>query len=303
MTNLLTHALQLASCGLHVFSVSPTGRPWPNCAQCANEHPPGLEPSLYEECLCRRCHAHYASSRASNYLSGEDWTDGLLAVRTGAVSGVVVLDFDMHDGGGNGFESLRKMKAQDLLPATWTVHTGGGGLHLYYRHPGAGITVPNSVGRLGQGVDVRGDGGWVIAPPSQKEAARRAYSWHMERAPWEFPLAELPPLVLGQMRPKQESLPRVQLRSNEALLAQFEESLERLRWTGTGGRNAALYQAACRAGEAIVGAGLRTADAMDKLTAAAAECGLRSHESRNTINSGLRRGARDYQTAEKAVSA
>lgn len=84
-----------------------------------------------------------------------------IGVRTGRESGLVVLDVDGDDGA----ESLRRLEsANDRLPETWSVVTPRGGAHYYFAHPGGEIR--NSAGLLGTGLDVRGDGGYVIAPPS-----------------------------------------------------------------------------------------------------------------------------------------
>ncbi len=74
------------------------------------------------------------------------------------------------------------------LPATRKVQTGGGGTHFYFKHPGGHI--PNSSGQIGPGVDIRGDGGYVLAPPSvtdgpyqtlHGDAAIEAPAWLLER--------------------------------------------------------------------------------------------------------------------------
>jgi hypothetical protein len=67
--------------------------------------------------------------------------------------GLIVVDVDLAKGA----------EIPDWLPATYTVRTQSGGLHLYYR---VEDVVPNSAGRLGEAVDVRGDGGYVVAPPT-----------------------------------------------------------------------------------------------------------------------------------------
>ena len=68
-------------------------------------------------------------------------------------------------------------------PKTARIATGGGGVHLYFRYPSpqelwaAGVytrEVRNSQGLLGDGLDVRGEGGYVVAPPS---STTRAYRW------------------------------------------------------------------------------------------------------------------------------
>lgn len=67
--------------------------------------------------------------------------------------------------GDEGEASLRRLEAEhEELPLTVTVLTGGGGRHLYFLYPGQ--LVPNSAGKLGEGLDIRGDGGYVVVPPS-----------------------------------------------------------------------------------------------------------------------------------------
>jgi len=79
-------------------------------------------------------------------------------------------------------------RAYGPLPVTVEALTGGGGRHLYFRHPG--LTTANRVG-LAAGVDLRGDGGCVVAPPSL-HASGRHYAWADERSPDETGLAPLP---------------------------------------------------------------------------------------------------------------
>jgi hypothetical protein len=74
------------------------------------------------------------------------------------------------------------------LPDTVRARTGGGGLHLLFRHPGGTQAIPNAVG-LRPGIDIRGDGGYLVVPPS-RHASGREYEW--ERAPEDTELAPLP---------------------------------------------------------------------------------------------------------------
>ncbi len=86
-----------------------------------------------------------------------------VAIATGGISGIVVLDVDAKNGG---YESLTALEAQHgALPPTLNFNTGGGGKHYVFRHPGSEIR--NSAGQLGSGLDVRGDGGYIVAPPSR----------------------------------------------------------------------------------------------------------------------------------------
>jgi hypothetical protein len=88
--------------------------------------------------------------------------DAGVAIRTGAGSGLVVLDVD----GDDGHDTLHGLEREHgELPITASVQTPRGGTHLYFQHPG--WEVRNSAGRLGHGLDIRGDGGYVVAPPSR----------------------------------------------------------------------------------------------------------------------------------------
>lgn len=115
------------------------------------------------------------------------WPDANVGVVTGAVSGLVVVDVDLAHGGPQSVAALEAVHG--LLPPTVEAITGGGGRHLYYAHPGR--PVGNRVG-LRPGIDVRADGGCVVAPPSLHPSGRH-YAWRAGHAPGERPLAPLPP--------------------------------------------------------------------------------------------------------------
>jgi Bifunctional DNA primase/polymerase, N-terminal len=94
-----------------------------------------------------------------------------VAVPTGKKSGIVVLDVDADDGGS---ESLTKLeRAGAPVPKTARTRTGGGGIHVFFRYPG-GTEIRNSAGLLGAGLDVRGEGGYVVVPPSRTQSS---YQW------------------------------------------------------------------------------------------------------------------------------
>jgi hypothetical protein len=97
------------------------------------------------------------------------WTtnpDHGVGILTGPESGIFVIDIDVADGKA-GDDTLHDLEAiHGQLPATATVRTGSGGLHLYFTWPD-GTDIRNSAsGALGPGIDVRGAGGFVVAPPS-----------------------------------------------------------------------------------------------------------------------------------------
>jgi hypothetical protein len=116
----------------------------------------------------------------------ERWPDANIGVVSGAVSGLIILDIDPRHGGE---ESLARIeKRQGATPPTVESATGGGGRHLYFRHPGG--TVHNRV-NLRPGMDLRGDGGYVVAPPSLHPSGKR-YAWAPGRNPDEISPAPPP---------------------------------------------------------------------------------------------------------------
>ena len=120
------------------------------------------------------------------------WPEAGIGIVTGAVSGLVVIDVDPRHGGDASLERLEHQ--YDRLPSTVESHSGGGGRHLYFAHPGG--LVRNKVG-LAPGVDLRGDGGYVVAPPSLHPSGLR-YAWVWDRRPDNAALAPLPGWVLRQ---------------------------------------------------------------------------------------------------------
>ena len=118
------------------------------------------------------------------------WPAASIAIVTGRVSGLVVLDLDPRHGGQASIERLRVEHGP--LPRTVEAETGGGGRHLYFAHPGGPLA--NRVGLL-PGIDLRADGGCVVAPPSLHASGRR-YRWAAGRAPDDLPLAATPRWLL-----------------------------------------------------------------------------------------------------------
>ena len=121
------------------------------------------------------------------------WPDANVAIVTGSLSGVVVIDVDPRHGGSESIAALEREHGP--LPATVEARTGGGGRHLYFAHPGHSLH--NRVD-VYPGVDVRADGGLVVAPPSLHPSGEH-YRWLPGRAPEEIALAPLPVWMLHQL--------------------------------------------------------------------------------------------------------
>ena len=109
-----------------------------------------------------------------------------VAIVTGALSKLVVLDVDPRHGGK---ESLRELEREHgPLPKTMESITGGGGRHVYFSHPGG---VVHNRANIQPGIDLRGDGGCIVAPPSVHPSGK-PYRWKKGHAPGDVKLARLP---------------------------------------------------------------------------------------------------------------
>ena len=127
------------------------------------------------------------------------WPSADVGIRTGAESGLLVLDVDVPAG----LKTLAELERRHGKLRTACVLTGSGGWHHYFRYPGE--PVRNSAGRLGDGLDVRGDGGYVVAPPSLHESGR-LYKWTrgLERG-----RKDVPPWLLEAIGARANAAPKV----------------------------------------------------------------------------------------------
>ncbi len=125
------------------------------------------------------------------------WPDANVGVATGASSGIVVIDIDPRHAGEDSLANLEHDHGP--LPETVEAITGGGGRHVFFAHPGNKVTISNSSGRLGAGVDVRGDGGYIVAPPSI-HITGRGYEWKGLHHAEDTELAALPDWLLKLVR-------------------------------------------------------------------------------------------------------
>jgi putative DNA primase/helicase len=124
----------------------------------------------------------------------ERWPDANVGVATGRKSGLVVLDVDPKHGGEETLLTLEGLHGK--LPTTLEVITGSGGRHLYFRYPAGVPYLKSTAGVLGPGLDVRADGGYVVAPPSN-HVSGRPYLWEASSNPEVDEPADLPGWLLN----------------------------------------------------------------------------------------------------------
>lgn len=176
----LDYALDYAARGWHVFPVHTPRSDGCSClapwCDAIGKHP-------------RTLHGHQDATTDPVQIT-RWWTDAPdanVAIATGRKSGLTVLDIDPRSGGDEGLQLL--IADHGLLPLdTPETITGGGGRHLFFSQPhGQEIRC----GRLGAGVDLKGDGGFVVALPSL-HASGRTYEWEISSHYADVELATVP---------------------------------------------------------------------------------------------------------------
>lgn len=171
------------------------------------------------------------------------WPAANVGIVTGAAAGIIVIDIDPRHGG---HESLAALETEhgELTP-TLEAATGGGGRHLIYRHPGGKLGNRSNVR---PGIDVRGDGGYIVAAPSIHASARR-YAWPDGGGPDEREPSELPGW-LHELLTRPEPAPRPAApaaRNGDALARLMQDAgwyVANAAGATEGGRNTAAFSLA-----------------------------------------------------------
>lgn len=216
------------------------------------------------------------------------WRSGNIGVATGADSGIAVIDVDLP----TALVSLDALIAQEIA-STLIGLTGGGGLHLIYvcadralgnnagRLPGMGEDVP--------GIDLRANGGYIVAPPSIHRSGVR-YSW-LE------PNADIAPAPKWLKQPE-----RVYVALDDVAgtdfdgdgsrygLAVLRDELDGVRAAQVGTRNHQLNRSAFALARLVAGGELLESAARSSLLGTALAIGLDEPESRQTIDSAFGAG-------------
>ena len=175
------------------------------------------------------------------------WPGAGIGVPTGFASGWLVLDSDPRHGGDSSLCEL--IEEHGDLPDTLEAETGGGGHHIVFDFPEL-AELGNSRGRLPEGLDVRGEGGYVIVAPTIHESGR-PYRWRNDLPPASAPEWFVKLLTEGRYAAVPDGETRPQAKSGARIGAVLAE----------GGRNDALF----RIGSSMRGKGANYSEILSEL--------------------------------------
>lgn len=167
--NKLAYALQYAALGWQVFPLHYINAGKCSCnTECKS---PGKHPILsggFKQATLRKdvINKWWAQHPNAN-----------IGIRTGKESGIFVLDIDPKSGGNDSFDKLEQHYGK--VPDDVFAITGSGGKHFVFRHPGI---IGRSTTNLWPGIDTRGDGGYIVAAPSNHINGKE-YFWDSEADP------------------------------------------------------------------------------------------------------------------------
>lgn len=283
-TSALAHALAAADLGYSVIPLTRTKLPAirsPHRDAPADETPSGATPCRG---ACGRLGhgVHDASSdpfTVRRLFAAAPWATGYGIACGRPPHHLIGIDLDTKHGA-DGLTALRLIAEEHrfLLPPTITVLTPSGGRHLWLTGPPSppAPPVPNSVGRLAPGIDVRGTGGYLVGPGSLTTHGRYVLAPGAPHHPAPAPRALLhlltPPPYTTHLSAPAGARPHP-----AAALLRFVSA------SPTGQRNARLFWAACRAYESGLGPELSP-----RLAEAARGTGLPAAEVHATIASAAR---------------
>jgi hypothetical protein len=308
LVSMLDHALDHARNGLPVFPCRPDKTPYLGSDRDANGDKIKKTGGLYK--------ATTDEAKITSYWTR--WPNAMIGLRTGKASGLFVIDPDApkESGDPDGRVELAKLEACHGFLDTLTTNTPGGGNHKFFNvrddHP-----VSNAEGDLkGLGINVRGEGGYVIVPPSVREDGR-AYAYdqsaqHIADAPeWLYHLisprtpamgsaglvsADDEPSITEQALAK-IAQPRDSFRDERAYCERaLNDECHALGATRKGGRNKALNTAAMKMGQLVGPDRLSESEVRARLQVAAEANGLVADGEAKvlaTIDSGLSKGMQE----------
>jgi Bifunctional DNA primase/polymerase, N-terminal/AAA domain len=224
------------------------------------------------------------------------WPHAGVSVATGRTSGILVIDVDNESHGVDGYASLRALEEKHgRLPTTLTVETPSGGMHLYFKYPND-FEVKNGTSKIADGIDFKGEGGKVPAPPTTRPGVG-VYQWTNDA-----PIADAPRWLLDLVAEKPHAQPKANGKANghgTGPTAYSRKALESecdavRKATTKGKRNSILNDAAHALGQLVAGGELDVGEVRTRLYEAAVASGYVRDDgearARATIESGLKAG-------------
>ncbi len=197
-----------------------------NCGRDAGKHPAGyFTKDLGDQIKTYEIVPNGLNDATDNLVKIKEWWDIApfnIGIRTGAESSIFVLDPD----GEIGLQSLAELETVNgFLPETVTAITGGGGRHLFFKHPGFYVKSNSqyweSIGF--PKIDVKGDGGYVITAPSKHRSGKK-YQWIPGQAPGEIEIADAPEWLLKLIQEAGKADGKKKVMNNDEL----DEALDEL---------------------------------------------------------------------------
>ena len=243
----------------------------------------------------------------------DKFPDALIGMPTG--DGLLVVDIDFPDGP----DTLAKLEAKyEPLPPTLETITGSGGRHLFFN---VDRGIRNSAGKLGKNIDIRCDGGYVIAPPSiipalvvikgsersenENDQEKRFYRWANKT-----PIADAPEWLVDLSIKQRITPPTPHDKSTSPQTANISASygqqalineIDKLRGTGEGERNEQLNRSAFSLMQLVAGGELEESQVRTELKLAAESIGLSTDEIEKTIRSGFEAGRGEPRKAPEKI--
>lgn len=211
-----------------------------------------------------------------------------VGIATGVPSGILVIDIDPRNGGD---ETIARLAGNGFVfPRCPEAKTGNGGRHLIFAYD---ERIRTSKDRLGKGIDVKADGGYIVGAPSHIAASDQGkggfYRWIVEP---QIGLPRLPVWALTRLMPREAPTPKFERVATSTDAARSLEGLAKsVASAGKGSRNNILNWAAYQAGQHVRAGRLPASVVSSRLTQAGLSAGLDLKDIQATIASGLRGAA------------
>jgi hypothetical protein len=246
------------------------------------------------------------------------WPDANVGIVCGELSGIFVVEADTKEGHDvDGIASLAALEAEHgALPSTLQAESPSGSIHHYFRHPG--FKIKNSASAIAPGVDVRGDGGMVVAPPSVKSKSdKRVYRWRNDLPIADAPQWPLDLIVAGKEESDPESESELTISERAEVLVRPPDGYDdlppergecdRVMRGPKGQRNVALNDAALALGHYVGSGVLNEKEVIDTLLDVCRNSGLLADDTESqclaTIKSGMSKGKSEPKgIPERAMS-